>query len=125
MADAEFQWTVRDGSDAPINWTTGDLEQLTSVIRLKPAQLGNPDFAAAALSNSLEEAVRRLSDTQKRLLAQTLDLPAGKSAAGRWNQAAKRAMAVPLVVSTWHANDTVVPHCDRPWCIRATKKILR
>ena len=103
VADAEFQWTVRDGSTEPVSWTTGDLEQLTSVIRLTPAQLGNPDFAAAALSNSLDEAVRRLSDTQKRLLAQTLDLPAGKSAAGRWNQAAKRAMLVVATAVMFHS----------------------
>ena len=103
VANAEFQWNVRDGSTGPSNWTTGDLEQLTSVIRLTPAQLGNPDFAAAALSNSLDEAVRRLSDTQKRLLAQTLDLPPGKSAAGLWNQAAKRAVLVVATAVMFHA----------------------
>ena len=50
---AELIWTIRDGSPTPATWTPGSLDQLVSVIRLAPAQLGNPDFAAAALSNSL------------------------------------------------------------------------
>ena len=78
LPNARFVWAVRDAAGVAPNWTEGSLEQLVSVIRLTPAQLGNPDYAAAALSNSLDEAVRRLSDTQKRMLAQTLDLPAGK-----------------------------------------------
>ena len=42
-------WTIRDGSDGDTpSWTRGSLDQLVSVIRLAPAQLGNPDFAAAA-----------------------------------------------------------------------------
>ena len=74
LPEAQFTWTVRDGVNTASNWTYGDLDRLTSVIRLTPAQLGNPDYAAAALSDSLDAAVNRLNDTQKRLLAQTLDL---------------------------------------------------
>ena len=83
----------------------GNLEQLVSVIRLTPAQLGNPDYAAAALSSSLDEAVRRLSDTQRRLLAQTLDLPPAKAGRNgtRWNQAAKRALLVIATAVMFHS----------------------
>ena len=69
LPDADLIWSVRDRVDDGTPWTSGDIDQLASVIRLTPAQLGDPDYAAAALSNSLDEAVRRLSDTQKRLLA--------------------------------------------------------
>ena len=107
LPGAQFLWAVRDGISDTTNWTTGSLDQLISVIRLTPAQLGNPDYAAAALSNSLDEAVRRLSDTQKRLLAQTLDLPAaqgtgGRQAGGQWNQAAKRALLVLATAVMFH-----------------------
>ena len=105
LPDAQFIWTVRDGvNDAP-NWTAGDLDRLTSVIRLTPAQLGNPDYAAAALSGSLDAAVNRLDDTQKRLLAQTLDLPAAKSSGreGQWNRAAKRALLVLATAVMFHS----------------------
>ena len=72
---AVLTWTIRDGSGGDAAWTSGNLDHLTSVIRLAPAQLGDPDFAAAALSGSLDAAVRRLDEAQKRSLAQALDLP--------------------------------------------------
>ena len=110
LPDAQYVWTVRDGISDAVNWTTGNLEQLVSVIRLTPAQLGNPDYAAAALSSSLDEAVRRLSDTQKRLLAQTLDLPAAKGSGAKgsgkgsqWNQATKRALLVLATAVMFHS----------------------
>ena len=78
LPKAQFLWAVRDAAGVTPNWTEGSLEQLVSVIRLTPAQLGNPDYAAAALSSSLDEAARRLGDNQKRMLAQTLDLPAAQ-----------------------------------------------
>ena len=113
LPNARFLWTVRDSVDAPPTWTEGNLEQLISVIRLTPAQLGNPDYAAAALSNSLDEAARRLSDTQKRMLAQTLDLPASKGGARggqQWNQAAKRALLVLATAVMFHSRlDTHLP----------------
>ena len=105
LPGATYLWTVRDGAAAAPGWTAGNLEQLVSVIRLTPAQLGNPDYAAAALSACLDAAVRRLSDTQKRLLAQTLDLPpaqAGRDGA-RWNQAAKRALLVIATAVMFHS----------------------
>ena len=103
LPDAEFIWTVRDGVNVAPNWTAGDLDRLTSVIRLTPAQLGNPDYAAAALSNSLDAAVNRLNDTQKRLLAQTLDLPASRKGRDRWNTPAKRALLVLATAVMFHS----------------------
>ena len=80
LPDAELVWAIRDGiDDGTPTWTSGNLDQLASVIRLAPAQLGNPDFAAAALSDSLDAAVRRLDDRQKERLAKALDLPKAKS----------------------------------------------
>ena len=106
LPNARFVWAVRDAAGVAPNWTEGSLEQLVSVIRLTPASArggGNPDYAAAALSSSLDEAVRRLSDTQKRMLAQTLDLPAAKGGGGQWNQAAKRALLVLATAVMFHS----------------------
>ena len=98
LSQGGLVWTLRDGSTDEPTWTSGNLEQLASVIRLAPAQLGNPDFAAAALSNSLDAAVRRLDETQKRTLARALDLPPrrqnGKPVREPWNAPAKRALLV-------------------------------
>ncbi len=103
IADAEMIWTIRDGNGGAAAWTKGGLDQLTSVIRLAPAQLGNPDFAAAALSSSLDAAVRRMDDTQKRLLAQALDLPAAKTGREPWNTPAKRALLVAATAVMFHS----------------------
>ena len=103
LPESQFMWTVRDGVSTAPNWTTGDLDRLTSVIRLTPAQLGNPDYAAAALSDSLDAAVNRLNDTQKRRLAQTLDLPASKKGREPWNTPAKRALLVLATAVMFHS----------------------
>lgn len=103
LPESQFMWTVRDGVNTAPNWTYGDLDRLTSVIRLTPAQLGNPDYAAAALSDSLNVAVNRLNDTQKRLLAQTLDLPASKKGREPWNTPAKRALLVLATAVMFHS----------------------
>ena len=107
LPDAQFRWTVREPKTLGIapNWAEGNLERLVSAIRLTPAELGDPDYAAAALSASLDAAVNRLSDTQKRLLAQTLDLPAAKSSSreGQWNRPAKRALLVLATAVMFHA----------------------
>ena len=105
---AELQWTLRDGSGAGAVWTSGNLDQLASVIRLAPAQLGDPDFAAAALSNSLDAAVRRLDDGQKQNLARGLDLPKqdklnNKRVREPWNAPAKRALLVVATAVMFHS----------------------
>lgn len=102
-------YTVRTRKDRPpaakTKWVNGNLEQLVSVIRQIPQQLGDPDELAASLSFSLDRAVDRLSEQQKQDLAAALDLPSGKpikiefgnAQTSRFNQAAKRAM---LVIAT-------------------------
>ena len=107
LPDTPVIWTVRDGSGSPPNWVEGSIEGLASVIRLAPAQLGNPDFTAAALSSSLDSAVRRLSETQKRLLARALDLPQqtrnGRPVRNPWDAPAKRALLVVATAVMFHS----------------------
>ena len=106
LAGAELMWAVRDGQGRPADWATGGLDGLASVIRLAPAQLGNPDYVAAALSVSLDGAIRRLTQYQKQQLARALDLPPsagnGKSVL-RWDKAAKRALLVIATAVMFHA----------------------
>ena len=107
----QYIWQVRDGGGrtADEGWVSGSLDQLASVIRLAPAQLGDPDYAAASLSDSLDSAVRRLNDTQKRMLASALDLPPTKGGRGRraqdarWDKAAKRALLVIATAVMFHS----------------------
>ncbi len=109
LPTAELVWAVRSVGDGSAAWAYGDVNRLVSVIRLAPAQTGDPDAAAASLSDSLDEAVRRLSGEQKRMLAQALDLPAGKprkgnrGAGARWDKAAKRALLVGATAVMFHS----------------------
>ena len=104
---AKFIWTVRDGSSQAAQWTGGDLERLVSVLRLAPAQMGNPDNVASSLSSSLDGAVRRLSAAQKQLLAQALDLPRqtrnGRPVRNPWDAPAKRALLVVATAVMFHS----------------------
>ena len=111
IESCQYIWQVRDGGGRPADegWVSGSLDQLASVIRLAPAQLGDPDYAAASLSDSLDNAVRRLNDTQKRMLANALDLPPSKGGRGRraqdtrWDKAAKRALLVIATAVMFHS----------------------
>ena len=107
LSEQELIWTIRDDSGAEPLWANGGLDQLASVIRLAPAQLGNPDFAAAALSASLDAAVRRLDAKQMRQLAEALDLPPktkdGKPVRESWPTPAKRAMLVVATAVMFHS----------------------
>ena len=107
LPDTQLIWTVRDGSGSAPNWVEGNIERLAAVIRLAPAQLGNPDFTAAALSSSLDGAVLRLSETQKRLLARALDLPQqtrnGRPVRNPWDAPAKRALLVVATAVMFHS----------------------
>ena len=108
LPGAELTWAIRDGDGQTATWASGSLDQLTSVIRLAPAQLGNPDFAAASLSNSLDAAVRRLDDSQKENLARALDLPKqdklnNKKVREPWNAPAKRALLVVATAAMFHS----------------------
>ena len=106
LAGAKLMWTVRDGGEQQAEWSSGGLDSLASVIRLAPAQLGNPDYAAAALSVSLDGAIRRLTQWQKQQLARALDLPPtsgnGKSVL-RWDKAAKRSLLVVATAVMFHS----------------------
>ena len=107
LPSSQLMWTVRDGSKSAGVWNTGDIERLVSVIRLTPAQLGDPDTTAAVLSVSLDGAVRRLSENQKQELARALDLPwktrDGKPVAGPWDAPAKRALLVLATAVMFHS----------------------
>lgn len=102
-------WSVRDDVSDELAWHEGDIDQLSAVIRLMPAQLGDPDAVAASLSLSLDVAVRRLNESQKRSLAEKLDLPSSKpsgnhkSVNGRWDKSAKRALLVVATAVMFHS----------------------
>ena len=98
---AEYLFRVRDQSGGG-SWQRGGIDNLASVIRLAPAQIGDPDAAAAALSAQLDEAVRRLDDAQKQRLASALDLPPSKRSP-RWDRAAKRAMLLVATAVMFHS----------------------
>ena len=113
IADSRMLWTIRNPANlvpaAGALWSDADLSEMASIIKLAPMQLGDPDLAAAALSVSLDRAVGRLSEAQKREIARSLDLPQGKSTrlagqvGSRWNQAAKRAMLVIATAIMFHS----------------------
>ena len=107
LADTPVIWTVRDGSGSAPNWVEGSIERLAAVIRLAPAQLGNPDYVAAALSSSLDGAALRLTETQKRLLARGLDLPQqtrnSRPVRNPWDAPAKRALLVVATAVMFHS----------------------
>ena len=117
LPDARLGWTVRDGSNKEADWAFGGLDSLASVIRLAPAQLGNPDYIAAALSVSLDGAIRRLTQWQKQRLARALDLPPsagnGKSVL-RYDKAAKRALLVVATAVMFHSRLDVYLDGMRP-----------
>ena len=119
LPSAQLLWTVRDPAapaPAAADWSAGNLDQLVSVIRLTPAQLGDPDSVAAALSSSLDGAVARLSEGQKRELAKTLDLPesAGSAKGNALDTAAKRALLVIVTAVMFHARLDSHRHTLRP-----------
>ena len=114
IPDCRMLWTIRaPNGKVPHNdatWTEANLGELASVIQFAPMQLGNPDLAAAGLSASLDRAIGRLGESQKREIARALDLPQSKRATrlagqspSRWNHAAKRAMLVVATAVMFHS----------------------
>ncbi len=104
LAGSRLVWQLHDGAtEEDENWRSGTLDDLASVIRLAPAQLGTPDFAAAALSQSLDGALVRLAESEKRSLAHTLDLPASRTGKNRWDTPAKRALLVLATATMFHS----------------------
>lgn len=109
LPTAEVLYAVRDETTkgTAADWNTADIDRLVSIIRLAPAQLGDPDAAAAALSESLDAAVRHLNDSQKQDLARALDLPRqtkdGRPTAHPWDAPAKRALLVVATAVMFHS----------------------
>ncbi len=106
LQDSKYKWMVRykEKRNNTDGWNEGNLYQLASVIRLTPAQLGDPDKIADSLSSILDNAVRRLDERQKELLAKSLDLPSVQQRSGTsWNQAAKRSMLVLATAMMFHS----------------------
>jgi hypothetical protein len=107
LPTARLMWTVRTGDGASAHWSSGELDQLASVIKLAPAQLGDPDAAAASLSATLDGAVSRLNLEQKRTLAKALDLPRqtknGRITRRPWDAPAKRALLVIATAVMFHS----------------------
>ena len=106
LPTARLLWSVREPSVAYSSaWHDGNVEKLATVLRLLPAQLGDPDVLAAVLSDSLDGAVDRLSESQKRALALTLDLPLARRElrANPLDTAAKRALLVIVSAVMFHA----------------------
>ena len=107
MRSCRVLWAIRSpdklqAGDAP-TWSEADAEELPRVIRLAPMQLGNPDHVAAALSDSLDVAVSYLNKTQRRFLAQRMDLPPYRTGPARWDRAAKRALLVVATAVMFHS----------------------
>ena len=102
-------WTVRDGIGVAENWTSGSANELVSIVRRLPDQLGEPDAVAKTLSDRLDNAVRRLNATQMRMLARSLDLPgwlrgkASHAPSARYDRAAKRALLVVATAVMFHS----------------------
>lgn len=117
LPTAEFEWTVRDKVGARERWVPGTLEQLASVIRLTPAQLGNPDYVAGSLSSSLDAAVAKLTPTQKQQLTRKMQLSASNRGNRRgkdWDVPAKRAMLVVATAVMFHSRLDVHADSIRP-----------
>ena len=81
---SQVLYTLRTHKDRPAAaktmWTKGDLDQLVSVIRQIPQQLGDPDELAALLSFSLDRAVDRLSEQAKTRPGSGLGFAVGRAA---------------------------------------------
>ncbi len=107
MRNCRVLWAIRSPDRlrqgaAPL-WNEADAAELPRIIRLAPMQLGNPDLTAASLSDSLDVAVSYLNKTQRRFLAQQMDLPPYKTGAARWDRAAKRALLVVATAVMFHS----------------------
>ena len=104
IPDSRILWAIRVPliRETP-QWSEADLDELVSIIRLAPMQLGNPDHVADSLSASLDSAVDRLDENQKQLLAKHVNLPASKAGRSRWDKASKRALLIVATAVMFHA----------------------
>ena len=84
MGDANLTWTLRlKAGDPAEQWATGDVAMLARAVQQAPDSLSGADRAAQKLSDALDEAVGQLGASDRRRLAEALDLPADKPSAVR------------------------------------------
>ena len=102
-ADTEISWAVLPEPD----FDSGDVAALAAVLRRLPQQHGDLDELAARLNGSLDRAVERLNDNQKRQACKALDLPLTRKVNGKERDAttpaAKRALLLIACASMFHA----------------------
>lgn len=110
VADADLSWALRTreawsaGKAADDeNWETGRVAELAEALRLAPGRVADADRAAQQLSDGLDAAVRALSASQRRMLADRLDLPKdGGKKPTEYFTAAKRGMLVLSMAMLFH-----------------------
>lgn len=110
LADATLTWTLRTKAGEPAEtWSEGSVAQLGRAVQQTPNSLSGADIAAQLLSDALDQAVSQLSTSDRRNLAQALDLPANKPGTGQkgntasgYQVAAKRGLLVAATAILFH-----------------------
>ena len=110
LPDATLTWTLRLKAGEPAEqWGTGDAAMLARAVQQAPDSLSGADRAAQKLSDALDAAVGQLSASDRRSLAEALDLPANKPGAGEegdtgsdYRVAAKRGLLVAATAMLFH-----------------------
>ena len=103
-------WTLRLKAGEPAEqWATGDAAMLARAVQQAPDSLSGADKAAQKLSDALDAAVGQLSASDRRKLAEALDLPANKPGTGEvgntgagYRVAAKRGLLVVATAMLFH-----------------------
>ena len=97
MGDANLTWTLRlKAGDPAEQWATGDVAMLARAVQQAPDSLSGADRAAQKLSDALDEAVGQLGASDRRRLAEALDLPADKPGAVRGQPQGGQPQGLPL-----------------------------
>ena len=97
MGDANLTWTLRlKAGDPAEQWATGDVAMLARAVQQAPDSLSGADRAAQKLSDALDEAVGQLGASDRRSLAEALDLPADKPGAARGQPQGGQPQGLPL-----------------------------
>ena len=110
VGKADLTWALRlKPGDPAEQWSTGDVAMLARSVQQAPDSLSGADKAAQKLSDALDEAVGQLSASDRRSLAEALDLPANKPGTGEegstgsgYRVAAKRGLLVAATAMLFH-----------------------
>ena len=109
LSSAELAWQLRTreqalGGAVARGWSQGSAAQLGEAVRQAPGAVEDADKAAQLLSDGLDAAVQGIGTAARRALAQRLDLPRGKTAAGQdgYFPAAKRGLLVVAMAMLFH-----------------------